>query len=563
MILTKLTFRNIGSYGNIPTVVEFNPNDRLVGIIGENGNGKSFISDAIMYGLYGVPFRKIKKSDLVNKINKSGLYVCVEFISNNEYWAIERTLKDIQIYRGLDKIPVDMDAHILDIQKYINNNIIGSNENIFRTVSMLSMRNFRSFFSYPRDKRRELFESLIGVGVFTSLKKVFQNQLNSVENKCYGIEREMETIQYAIKNASENISKITEMENTSNQDTEKYLNKIISEYEEKKQQRDKLGDHNILEKQKNEQSEQLNEIVSNIRILNRDMANAKGDIDFFETHDVCPRCKKSLSKKEKDDEIQKINKRINSIEKELSERSNIEEEIKNKIDNLKEQINKIQNINRDIDALSVEIKSTEKIISNINIVKNDANIKYNISSQIEEFNKKLNSLSEEFQECIEFKETMELFKKIVSDNGLKQYVYGKFLPHLNYFVNNVLRSFDFNISFEITNTLDGIIRDRWNNEVDINSFSNGEQQLIDVSFMFGLQQFLTQINNYTCELCFIDELFDASLDVNNLDKIVDFMRNNLTTSQIIIITHKLNIKENFDKCFHVIKTDGFSQIFVE
>ena len=70
MQIHKCTLQNFGSYGHNPVTIEFDENDKLMGLLGKNGNGKSFLMDAIMYGLYGVSFRKIKKTDLVNRINQ-------------------------------------------------------------------------------------------------------------------------------------------------------------------------------------------------------------------------------------------------------------------------------------------------------------------------------------------------------------------------------------------------------------------------------------------------------------------------------------------------------------
>ena len=61
-------------------------------------------------------------------------------------------------------------------------------------------------------------------------------------------------------------------------------------------------------------------------------------------------------------------------------------------------------------------------------------------------------------------------------------------------------------------------------EVKVDTFSSGEQQLIDVAFMFGLQRFLEKINNFNNRSIFIDELFDASIDIDNLDKIISVDR---------------------------------------
>ena len=95
----------------------------------------------------------------------------------------------------------------------------------------------------------------------------------------------------------------------------------------------------------------------------------------------------------------------------------------------------------------------------------------------------------------------------------------------------------------------------------IETFSSGEQQLIDVAFMFGLQHFLEKINNFSNDSIFIDELLDASIDQENLDKIVNFIRE--LNKNIIIITHKNNVKDYFDISYNIRKEGSFSQIYRE
>ena len=49
-------------------------------VVGENGAGKSTILDALCFGLYGKPFRKVKKNQLINSVNNGGTVVEVEFM---------------------------------------------------------------------------------------------------------------------------------------------------------------------------------------------------------------------------------------------------------------------------------------------------------------------------------------------------------------------------------------------------------------------------------------------------------------------------------------------------
>lgn len=66
--LKQITVQNFLSYGKKPT--EFNIEEGIDLVTAGNGQGKSAIFlDAIMFGFYGKPFRKIKLGSLVNRIN--------------------------------------------------------------------------------------------------------------------------------------------------------------------------------------------------------------------------------------------------------------------------------------------------------------------------------------------------------------------------------------------------------------------------------------------------------------------------------------------------------------
>ena len=74
----KLRFKNFLSTGNNFTEVDFEETPTTL-IVGSNGAGKSTMLDALSFGLFGKPHRKISKPQLVNSINGKGTLVEVEF----------------------------------------------------------------------------------------------------------------------------------------------------------------------------------------------------------------------------------------------------------------------------------------------------------------------------------------------------------------------------------------------------------------------------------------------------------------------------------------------------
>src|ERR1700735_1079763 len=96
MILSKITWRNLLSYGNYDTTVDFLKNDLTI-IIGKNGVGKSTLLDALCFVLFGKPFRKINLPLLVNSTTKQGLMVDLRFSVGQESYKVVRCMKPVSL----------------------------------------------------------------------------------------------------------------------------------------------------------------------------------------------------------------------------------------------------------------------------------------------------------------------------------------------------------------------------------------------------------------------------------------------------------------------------------
>ena len=70
----KLRFKNFLSTGNSFTEIDFEKTPTTL-VVGHNGAGKSTMLDALSFGLFGKPHRKISKNQLVNTINGKGSLV--------------------------------------------------------------------------------------------------------------------------------------------------------------------------------------------------------------------------------------------------------------------------------------------------------------------------------------------------------------------------------------------------------------------------------------------------------------------------------------------------------
>ena len=87
ILFEKVRWKNFLSTGNQYTEIDFTINKTNL-IIGSNGAGKSTVLDALTFALFGKPFRKINKPQLINSTNEKDCVVEVDFTIGKINWRI-------------------------------------------------------------------------------------------------------------------------------------------------------------------------------------------------------------------------------------------------------------------------------------------------------------------------------------------------------------------------------------------------------------------------------------------------------------------------------------------
>jgi DNA repair exonuclease SbcCD ATPase subunit len=172
MILFKtIRWKNFLSTGNQFTEVDFTKNATNL-IIGSNGAGKSTILDALTFSLFGKPFRKINKPQLINSVNDKECRVEVEFDISNTSWKVVRGIKPniFEIYR--DDSLLDQSSAALDQQKWLEQNVLKMNYKSFTQIVILGSSTFVPFMQLPASHRREVIEDLLDIKIFSSMNTV-------------------------------------------------------------------------------------------------------------------------------------------------------------------------------------------------------------------------------------------------------------------------------------------------------------------------------------------------------------------------------------------------------
>ena len=136
ILFEKIRWKNFLSTGNQYIEIKFTENSTNL-IIGTNGAGKSTVLDALTFSLFGKPFRKINKPQLINSTNDKDCNVEVEFSIGPTKWKVVRGIKPniFEIWR--DGNVMNQFSHANDQQKWLEQNVLKMNYKSFTQIVIL------------------------------------------------------------------------------------------------------------------------------------------------------------------------------------------------------------------------------------------------------------------------------------------------------------------------------------------------------------------------------------------------------------------------------------------
>ena len=151
------------------------------------------------YGLFGKPFRKINKPQLMNSVNDKDLKVDIEFSIGKSEYLVKRGMKPhyFEIYKN-GKM-VDQPGSVRDYQLFLENQILKLNYKSFTQIVILGNASFTPFMQLSTRDRREVIEDLLDIQIFSTMNTLLRDRVSdnkrSLTDASYSIDLIQEKIE--------------------------------------------------------------------------------------------------------------------------------------------------------------------------------------------------------------------------------------------------------------------------------------------------------------------------------------------------------------------------------
>jgi exonuclease SbcC len=552
MKIKKLQWRNFSSYGNRIQELNFSDTPGLYQIVGENGAGKTTISQAIAFGLYGkVEGKKLK--DIPNRINGNAWVRII----------LDHMGEDVVIERGLDPniFKVFIGGNEFDqagsrsVQDYLNDDILGIPYYVFNNTISLSINDFKSFIKMTPQDKRGIIDKIFGFHILNQMREILKGETKKLKDSVDNLNARISSLSSTISNSS------LELETLANQIEDESQNKI----EELKESLKTFENLQVLHSEKiNQFKENEKDLLNKLRETNNLSIEFSGKIREIERKlklydsNQCPTCESSLQTDFHQDlksvlikEKESIEKKIESVKTSLTELSSLETssnatkndliekggKIKTKLETIKSSIGELERKGGD-----KQVDSLQRIIDSLT--------------------KDQDELSQQKFKNEERHNWFKSIDEILGERGVKQMAIRTILPSLNSEILELLRKM--NLSYQV------IFDEEFNAtiyhmgiEIPSQTLSTGEMKKVDFVVLVAILK-LMKMKFSSINLLFLDELF-SSVDPEGVHSILSVLKT-ITDElglNIFVINHAPMPHEIFDWKLEISKKNNFSSILIE
>jgi DNA repair exonuclease SbcCD ATPase subunit len=443
----------------------------------------------------------------------------------------------------------------------------------FCQVVILGSTNYVPFMRLPAADRRAIVESLLDIGVFSSMNVVLKDRISTNKDDLRTCETSVEILESKKETQRKYLDALEEKSRSS-------LEGLEEEIRNNEKARDSLsaivvkggnvlsvlGKNRDLRRKKEQSISDMTKIKNTLEnkfnILTEEISI------LVTTKDVpCPSCGQSLTEEHREKEIVIKKGKIEEIRKALLDvESRIATERKfitdNKLDNIEVEYEKfLSALNEHRQKLAVAEKMIERLNADVEKIKKSQQSLTTEQDVLDELEQKWEDSKKHYDEKQEEQKLLSSAQTVLKDSGIKTRIIKHYLPIMNKLINHYLACMDFFVQFNLDENFGETIKSRHRDEFTYASFSEGEKMRIDLALLLAWREIARLKNSTNCNLLVLDEVFDSSLDSTGMDEFMKLIKSLGKRCNIFVISHKTDqLTDKFQEVLTFSKKNNFSRI---
>ena len=568
ILFDKLRYKNFLSTGNVFTEIVLNSHSSTL-VIGENGQGKSTMIDALCFALYGTAYRNVNKPQLVNTITRKNMLVEVEFsIGSINYMVRRGTEYDVfEIYQNGELI--NQLASVKEYQNLLETQILKMNKKSFCQVVILGTAGYIPFMQLSAYDRREIIEDMLDIQIFTKMNNLLKAKITTNKDDIKDIEHQIALLEQKIELVQKNEKMIKQNTDDLIQDQKDKIAATFLAIEELYKDIEDLNNNIDANKHHVELYDKVDDQLIKMTNMEREIHNKykpiNKELSFFTEHDHCPVCTQTIDTEFKNNKIKDNTKKLETLKTgiDIASKKNVElsakkSELKKNVDQLNQWKFAIKDHEKQIITYQGWIKDFEKSIEKL-----EQTAPVIDTMELETLNNKLSDVNKTKYNLLESKRMYDIAAVLLKDSGIKTKITKQYIPVINKLINKYLAALDFFVNFELNEQFKEKIKSRFRDEFSYASFSEGERMRIDLALLFTWRSVAKLRNSASTNLLIMDEVFDSSLDVAGTDDFMKLLKEITSDTHMFVISHKGDIlMDKFQNVIRFEKVGNFSRIAV-
>lgn len=562
ILFERVRYQNFLASGNVPIEIPLNAHSSTL-IVGRNGAGKSTMTEAVSFALFGRALRNINKPALVNSINKRDALVELWFRAGEYTYYIKRGIKPNVFEIHQDGALIPQPASLADYQTMLEEHIIGMNHKSFMQIVVLGSATYVPFMRLSAAARREIVEDLLDIEIFSTMASLTKEELSTLKSKVDQLTQQRTLLEEQKRMAEsftaqeqEDIESRLAVIDANIQETQRTL----AEVQQRMQELVSLiaaydGERDSLALAQ----EKLREYGNTLKSIETRHKKILKEREFYESHDECPTCAQTitddfktekyvvLSRKEADaskatDQCRKLIDKYESASNTLQASLQTANVLSTELHTLKAQAPLHTRRLKELETERVRVQ-TPKDTKTVDVA--------DIVTRIE-------SVTSEHDGVSRRRAILDTANTLLKDSGIKSRIIKHYLPIINKQINYYLTAMDFPIHFTLDEEFTEHMQSRHREDFAYDSFSEGEKKRIDLALLLTWRAVARIKNSASCNMLVLDEVFDSSLDAPGTEEFMKILHA-LEKSNIFVISHKTDqLIDKFHHVLHFEKQRGFS-----